>query len=278
MRSPRSSSFENDHEESFFVSMTDMMVGMIFMFIIMLMFFALKFNDDSSDLRQEKDRLAQQNVLLKEEKHRLNEQLLLLQGAVHARDNLVENVYRSLKAQGVNVMIDIDNGILRLPESILFPVNKAELTPDGNVAVRKLASALSRVLPCYSQLDGEARPADCPANAFGLEALLVEGHTDSDGREDLNWRLSMERALHTYHVLTSEQPLLTHLFRWVSDDEKDTNGTKYPLLSVAGYGMTRPIALNDTQENKNRNRRIDLRFIMSPPAKVEINAAKRMVQ
>ena len=37
------------------------------------------------------------------------------------------------------------------------------------------------------------------------------------------------------------------------------------MLSVAGYGKQRPISPNDTPEGKRLNRRIDLRFIMSPP-------------
>ncbi|MEO5334925.1 MAG: hypothetical protein H7839_23170, partial [Magnetococcus sp. YQC-5] len=35
----------NQEDEGFFASMTDMMVGMLFLFILMLMFFALKFNE-----------------------------------------------------------------------------------------------------------------------------------------------------------------------------------------------------------------------------------------
>ena len=265
-----------EHEESFFVSMTDMMVGMLFMFIIMLMFFALKFNDDSSDLRLEKNRLAEQNRLLEKEKSRLAEQLALLQGALQARANLVENVYRSLKDQGVNVMIDLDNGILRLPESILFPVNSAELTLEGRDAVCKLAGALATILPCYAHRQEEGQPFDCPTSAFGLEAVLVEGHTDSDGSEDMNWRLSMERALHTYQIMTHAQPELMNLFSQRSEEQNSI--AKYPLLSVAGYGLKRPVAPNDSPDNKKKNRRIDLRFIMSPPAKVKIDEAKRMLQ
>lgn len=197
-----------EHEEGFFVSMTDMMVGMLFLFIIMLMFFAMKFSDDSVDLREQNRLLEEQRKSAEEEKQRLRAQLDLLQGAQQARQAVVEQVYQSLKDQGVTVLIDRDNGILRLPESILFPVSKSELLPEGREAVIKLARALAQVLPCYSTLPDVATPADCPSTAFGLEALMIEGHTDSDGAEDMNWRLSMERALHTYQVMTREQPVL----------------------------------------------------------------------
>ena len=37
------------------------------------------------------------------------------------------------------------------------------------------------------------------------------------------------------------------------------------IFSIAGYGRERPVAANDTDENKRKNRRIDLRFIMLTP-------------
>lgn len=267
--------FTEEHEVDFFVSMTDMMVGMIFLFIIMLMFFAMKFSDDSVDLREQNRLLEAQRKAAEDEKSRLRNQLDLLQGAQQARRKVVEQVYQSLKDQGVTVLIDRSNGILRLPESILFPVGKADLLPEGKEAVAKLARALAQVLPCYATLPDAAIPADCPPSAFGLEALLIEGHTDSDGTEDMNWRLSMERALHTYQVMIHEQPQLGELrSRQLHADQS----IGYPLMSVAGYGLNRPIVPNTSVENKRRNRRIDIRFIMTPPSEKEINTAKRLLE
>jgi len=38
-----------------------------------------------------------------------------------------------------------------------------------------------------------------------------------------------------------------------------------PLFSVSGYADRRPVAPNEDEEGRRHNRRIDLRFIMSPP-------------
>lgn len=265
---------EEEHEESFFVSMTDMMVGMIFLFIIMLMFFAMKFSDDSVDLREQNRLLEEQRKAAEEEKKRLRSQLDLLQGAETTRIVIVEQIYNSLKQQGVTVLIDRDNGILRLPESVLFAVGRSELSLQGRDAVVKLAHALATVLPCYTTQPDVETPKDCPQTAFGLEALLIEGHTDSDGGEDMNWRLSMERSLHTYQVLVKE---CQELSKMCSRQARGEQGG-YPLLSIAGYGVKRPVAENDTPENKRRNRRIDLRFIMTPPDEIAVDAARRTLQ
>ena len=45
---------------------------------------------------------------------------------------------------------------------------------------------------------------------------------------------------------------------------KNKNGE--PLFSCSGYADTRPISGNDTEEGRQENRRIDLRFTMIPPA------------
>ncbi len=260
-----------EHEESYFVSMTDMMVGMLFLFIIMLMFFAMKFSDDSVDLREQIRQLGT-------ERDKLRTQLALLQGTQLARKEIVEKVYLSLREQGVTVLIDRDNGILRLPESILFPKGHAELSPGGKEAVAKLAKALNQVLPCYSSQPDGTTPAQCPPSAFGLEALLVEGHTDSDGSEEMNWRLSMERSLHTYQVMTREYPSLGSLCSRQTRQDQGKPPSLYPLMSVAGYGLKRPVAPNDTEENKQRNRRIDIRFIMTPPSEQTVNMARRLLE
>jgi OOP family OmpA-OmpF porin len=87
--------------------------------------------------------------------------------------------------------------------------------------------------------------------------MEVAGHTDSQGREEMNARLSLERAravldeLRLRRVLTSE-------------------------LEAQGYGESRPIADNDTEEGRETNRRIEFRLIgpeAEPPAQTDLESA-----
>src|ERR1700739_2922594 len=93
----------HDEDESYFVSMTDIMVGLLFLFIIMLMFFALKFQQATTNLSTAND----------------------------TRSKILESIAQALKDHGVPVEIDIENGILRLPEQILFDRGKADLSQKG---------------------------------------------------------------------------------------------------------------------------------------------------
>jgi outer membrane protein OmpA-like peptidoglycan-associated protein len=72
--------------------------------------------------------------------------------------------------------------------------------------------------------------------------IEVGGHTDSDGSNASNQRLSERRAGSVTNYLVS---------RDISPDR---------VVSV-GYGESRPAFPNDSRENKSRNRRIEFAVV-----------------
>lgn len=68
---------------------------------------------------------------------------------------------------------------------------------------------------------------------------VIEGHTDNIGTEEHNLTLSQQRA----------ESVVTYLVDTVHVDRS--------RLSAVGYGLTRPIADNATEEGKRQNRRIN---------------------
>lgn len=238
---------EDDEEgESIFMSMTDMMVGMLFVFILMLMAFALNYKsaESSSQEQQEDVRAAIAQV---------RSEVIEVRDIERQRTELLRDLQRSLKQVGVEVDIDTQNGVLRLPDEILFDLNSAELNPVGTTALGRVADALAQILPCYGA--SGSRPSACPERSqdIALEALFVEGHTDSTGSDQRNWTLSANRAISTFRALTEAQPSLLEL----------SNARGEMLLSVSGYAAYRPIASNDTEAGRSRNRRIDLRVVLA---------------
>lgn len=77
-------------------------------------------------------------------------------------------------------------------------------------------------------------------DVFPRSELIVEGHTDSYGGDDLNQRLSQDRA-------ESVQQYMINAMRIPS----------YRLIAV-GYGETNPVANNETESGRAKNRRIDV--------------------
>ena len=85
--------------------------------------------------------------------------------------------------------------------------------------------------------DVAAQIIDCPDARFE-----VAGHTDSDGSEGFNQRLSEARAKSVVDYLVNA-------------------GVSADRLNAVGYGETNPVVVNNSRENKAKNRRIEFSLI-----------------
>lgn len=250
---------QHSEDESYFVSMTDLMVGMLFVFIIILMAFALNLRKQASDLDNTIDDLT---------------------AARETRAVLLHDIKRSLELQGVTVDVDVNNGILRLPERLLFQSGAYRIRDDGRAALRHLADVLAGVLPCFATMVEPIPPPTCPVNKGGrLEAVYIEGHTDNvpiytyaGAKIASNWELSAARAIAVYDILLGFQPILGALR---NDDTAEHAGQM--LIGVSGYGEHRPAVPNVNETARALNRRIDLRFLMATPSREKLDAVDRSV-
>lgn len=159
----------------------------------------------------------------------------------------------------VKIELSEESDALRFQGEGLFISGEARLRQDRIAFVEGVAARLQEILPCYTMGADASWTADCNSSFALIEAVQIEGHTDSDGRDLSNIYLSTNRANETFRIMTMREPgLISHL-----------NFRDQPVLSVAGYGKMRPIATNDTVQGKAANRRIDLRIIMYVPVRSE---------
>jgi len=70
----------------------------------------------------------------------------------------------------------------------------------------------------------------------------ISGHTDNVGSESYNVQLSGKRAQSVYNYLVD-------------------NGIDRSRLSIKGYGASRPVADNSTEEGRQQNRRIEFKLV-----------------
>ena len=219
-----------EESESYFISMTDLMVGLVLIFIILLAYFALNLQARTAELT----------------------------GANKARAEILKDMAEALKEQGLEVTIDIETGVLRLPDDVLFDSGQSRLTVRGEAAVAKVATAMSAILPCYTEgakCDGERSP-------HRVDAIFVEGHTDKDrmsGGMD-NYDLSVMRAANTFRALKAVNPIVDQMRNLPVDAPGSAK-----ILSLSGYGPDRYVDAGESPAAKARNRRIDLRFLMMSP-------------
>ena len=85
-------------------------------------------------------------------------------------------------------------------------------------------------------------------NKYPDTNILIEGHTDDSGADDYNLRLSRERAQSVSFYMA-------------------TLDVKSARFSTTGYGEAQPIALNDSPEGRQKNRRVDIAVIANDKLK-----------
>jgi chemotaxis protein MotB len=269
------------------------MVGMLFFFIILLMAFALNYRnaenraaeteahltrerdglslvrdrlaDERDALAGQRDQLAQERDQIAAERDEISAVTDHLMRDNRIRTDMLATVLSLLREREVEVTLDPKNGILRLPESLLFDTGEAVLQPRGVRALRELAAVLALTLPCYSRAPA-IQQSDCPVVAKPLlEAVLVEGHTDDRPIRTStfadNWELASARAINTYKALLAYEPSLSALL----------NERGEALLGVSNYEAQRPVSLGLTPEDRRLNRRIDLRFLIAAPSEAQLD-------
>lgn len=232
----------------YFASMTDLMLGLVFVFIVVLMVIALDLRPATPQVQPLPQPLPQ-----------ATEAPSPTTEANLARRDLLRDIAKILN-HTLPVTIDEENGTLQLGGDILFPAGSADTYPAALPKLRLLAEALDKVLPCYSvAADVVATPACDNPHHGRLDAVYIEGHTDTTpihtARFQSNWDLSAARASETFKQFLAAFPALATL----------KNDRAEALFGVSGYGEYRPLDTSGTPAGMQRNRRIELRFIMATP-------------
>jgi len=89
-----------------------------------------------------------------------------------------------------------------------------------------------------------------------IRKLRIEGHASSDGDAGVNERLSESRA----------RAVRAHLV--------DRGGVRADVLEAKGFGARRSIASNDTEEGRDRNRRVEFNIVEQADAVERLEAGK----
>ena len=205
-------------DDPFSVSITDLICALLSVFILAFAYFLVTFNQAAAQLNE--------NTL--------------------KRAEILTVIQKEMKNRHIDVAIDLEHGVLRLPEGILFDLGEADLKAHGQEVVQVLGPVVNEVL-------------NRPQYKGAVNTVFVEGHTDDlpiqTEKFASNWELSTQRAINTFHAAVGAAPGL----------EKLRNTAQEALVSCGGYADTRPVKANDSEAGRQENRRIDFRFFMTPP-------------
>jgi len=176
-------------------------------------------------LSSERSRLEKLNKEKAEEQARLAAELAKKEKALAEKDSLLaaqkaeaQKKLDAMNSKTVSVYRDARGTILSMSD-ILFEFGKADLKQE----LRENLSAIGAIL---QSLLTESK-------------VIVEGHTDNIGSEAANQKLSEQRA----------QAVMKYLIE---------RGIDANRLQAIGYGLTKPVADNKTEEGRAKNRRVEL--------------------
>ena len=189
--------------------------------------------------QKEKIRLENEVARLAEENRKLRNQLeasdveIRDAGFTEQIDQRLSNLQGILAELGTQpgdvTKFAVDGGyVYRVTDAVLFPLGSAEISADGRKVLDEVA-------------------ADIKSRPFGK--VYVRGHTDNvpvskpETRQKFphgNLHLSAERAVEVGAYLAKSGQV---------DDKR---------LVVMGFGESDPVAPNDSEGNRRRNRRVDI--------------------
>ena len=112
----------------------------------------------------------------------------------------------------------VSNKQIKILEQIQFETGSAKLLPESDPILTEVQKIL------------KSRP--------DIRMVRVEGHTDNRGGNGMNQRLSESRA--------------KAVADWLQ-----AHGVDESRLSSAGFGQSRPLETNDTEEGRQTNRRVE---------------------
>jgi len=119
---------------------------------------------------------------------------------------------------GANVQRRDDSLLVNFQSQRLFNSGSSTLEPGSFDRLRSLATTL---------------------NNYPQSSIIIKGHTDAEGADDYNQRLSEERADRVRNYLISE-------------------GVAPQRITAIGFGESMPVATNSTQAGKQQNRRVEV--------------------
>ena len=146
-------------------------------------------------------------------------------------DSSYEEIKSFVDSNDLNSVVEITEDergiIIQLRDSILFESGKANLKPDSMVVLDKISELIGSM----------------------ANSIIIEGHTDNvphnSAEYESNWELSSARAVMVLRYFV---------------DGKGQNPTRF---SAAGYGEYKPLVSNITDEDRAKNRRVNILIVAS---------------
>ena len=304
---------EEQEQTNYFASMTDLLVGFLFVFVIMVAYFAYQVKDDTDNtvpkrlyeqVVEKNKKLSTENEALKKENAELKKRLAELEkelkelkailaklkvmsqldeylsAAQGERDNLVKEIVDELVSSNIKAKIGRSNNVITISGEDLFASGRSDLESreKANERVDAIGEILLKKIQCHTFVGKEPfftgeQLNACNPKRMFVEAVFIEGHTDDQP-------VSSVLVDGSRNNLELSSRRATNTYQRIVDTRPYITKLQNPdgeqVLSVAAYGEQRPMVPNTSNRIRARNRRIDILIDMHAPKNAsELKALKQ---
>ena len=207
--------------------------------------YALQIAEQTDTIESQKKLIGDQESYLLAANNELVQMRNQMQTIAVLRLSILEQIKDSIvEVMGDESKVSIgDNGNIILSEGVLFDLGSSAIKPDSRVVLDELIQVFAQFLS-----DGE--------NAKYVDSVVISGHTDITGTAEENRVLSTDRANSVLsYLLTGSGAALEPYSEY---------------FCAAGYGATRPVQSNDSEEGRSANRRIEISMILKDETVLDI--------
>ena len=238
-RKKRGKKHEEEASEAWLLPYSDLMTLLLALFIAL---FAINAKPDSEQMKQLAQAftaafnmggpsffnqagpsVSQQREILSDEDLGNQAYLQENQNLRDIQEQLDAYIQQNSLEDQLSTQLEEEGLMIRIKERALFPSGSAELVPESQ-RIGPVVAGLLAAVP---------------------ERVLISGHTDTDpistAQFPSNWELSSVRAM--------------TFMKYLLSINSNLNPARF---SAIGYGEYRPIAMNDTAEHKQQNRRVEI--------------------
>lgn len=215
-----------DKEEppNYWMSYSDMMSGLLLIFVLFLSISIFQFNEQSKLLTEQSE-----EIKIQQEK---------IDSIIGVRTQLIEALKKQFKDSNLEIDIDSQTGAIRFSSGVFFDINKYTLKPSGK-------AYLSKFIPLYINvlLNKE--------NSKYISEIIIEGHTDTNGTYMYNLDLSQKRAFEVTKYILSDE------FKEITNEEKNR---LRKIITANGRSFSNPIKNKEGRVDLDKSRRVEFKF------------------
>jgi len=193
----------------------------------------------ATDMRDQSYEIQVENILgsvlaLQDDRRFMFDQVKALQSEIEAKNTqIADKEHLAAEKRFNELFIKVQN---------IFDPDEAEVYKKGNLLIIRLRGiqfpvGQSVIMPDNYPLLTKIQQA---IRTFGEPDVIIEGHTDSTGSDEINEHLSQQRSESVRQYLVANKTLT------------------YDRIVAVGYGSSKPLASNKTEEGRAINRRIDV--------------------